>query len=1190
MRKRIEELAEGRVECAVPVIEFSVSRIEIEVLEEEDYRGEFTITGKNQISLRGAVSSSSPRITCLTEEFEGEKIRIRYQFHSTGLTEGDRWQGSFFILCGQREHALSFTASILRKYPASAYGSVKSPADFSALAQKNWQEAVRVFYDPAFQNVLKKCDVKTRLLYAGLFDGSRGEWNVEEFLLACGLKEPVSISVSQTEFQFAQVSERTRQDIVLSKSTWGYVDLAVSCDAAFLKIEKSRMTSEDFLGSEAKLLFYVCPEAMHAGKNFGRIVFGDATQEIAVTVCAKAPEAEEGRSVRRRSIQKLQSELLKTYVEYRLKKIVTGRWASITCGILEELAALEPQNYWYRLFHAQTLWTNGQKQDAEWMLNEFKRKCRDRKSPQWGYYMYICTLKEHEELYIDRLTEEIEQIYLEHQENGLLFWCLLFLRKEYVTSGHLKIKALERRIMHGTQSPLLYAEAYGLYCSEPYLLCQLGEFEFRILNWARRQKMLTKALVEQIVSVFPERIAFRETVFALLADCYDLMDCARELIYGEKMSEDKRVLAAICGYLIRNQKYGERFFHWYALGVKEKLRITGLYEAYLMSMDAKGVQEVPQIIQMYFKYNNQLGAKQKATLYVNVIAAKEAQPRTFAQRYPAMEKFAFEQMEAGRMDQNLAVIYKEVLSRGIYSPQISDALSDVLFLHRLTCMHPHAWRVIVYQEQMQRPTIAAFVDHVACFPLYSNAYCIFIEDRSGRRICAGIEYQLEKLMQPGRYIRACRKYSPGKLPYLLYYFASRKEQTVFAEEDAGYFRTVLEADEVRDAYKAELLMKLLALLHALGRTEELEREMARMDVSLLSGEQRGALLKICLEHRLWEAAYRMAASYGCKQPAPKESLPLLEDRIHRTHGAEESVLLHLCAEAFFAGVYSDETLRYLCRHYHGPLRQMKDLLHKARELGVDAAKLAGRILVQMLYTAEFSEDIGEIYRCCEAEIDGRVKQAYLTCFSSYRLVEGASLPDGFFKALQNWRADGNALNPICGLALLQYYALLPSLEEKEEKQAEGLIQTYLFQGMCFSFFRNFGQDLLVRYQLYDKYFIEYQTRKPGPVWVRYKKKEEASYVTGEMTEACEGMFVKKMILFYGEEVVYDILEEADGKKEVVRHGEIHCSFRKKGFGRYDRLNEMTALLAEGNASELAVKMDEYRQLDGLVDEMFTALA
>ena len=52
---------------------------------------------------------------------------------------------------------------------------------------------------------------------------------------------------------------------------------------------------------------------------------------------------------------------------------------------------------------------------------------------------------------------------------------------------------------------------------------------------------------------------------------------------------------------------GEDFFEWYALGVEKKLRITGLYEAYLMSMDAKSVQEVPQIIQMYFKYNNQLG-------------------------------------------------------------------------------------------------------------------------------------------------------------------------------------------------------------------------------------------------------------------------------------------------------------------------------------------------------------------------------------------------------------------------------------------------------------------------------------------------------------------------------------------------------------------------------------------------------
>ena len=202
----------------------------------------------------------------------------------------------------------------------------------------------------------------------------------------------------------------------------------------------------------------------------------------------------------------------------------------------------------------------------------------------------------------------------------------------------------------------------------------------------------------------------------------------------------------ICGYLIRNQKYGKRFFVWYEKGIEQRLCITGLYEAYLLSMDARSVQEVPRIIQMYFKYNTQLGYRQKAVLYVNMIAAKVKQPELYEQYYPAMEKFAYEQMEQKHMDDNLAVIYEDILSHGVYSTQLSEVLSDVLFIHKLTCFAPKAASVVILQKQLEHPIIVPLVSGVAYFPLYSNDYSIFIEDSNGNRYSGSVSWQLEKLM------------------------------------------------------------------------------------------------------------------------------------------------------------------------------------------------------------------------------------------------------------------------------------------------------------------------------------------------------------------------------------------------------------------------------------------------------------
>ena len=80
---------------------------------------------------------------------------------------------------------------------------------------------------------------------------------------------------------------------------------------------------------------------------------------------------------------------------------------------------------WYRLMKARTFFVNGQRQEAEWILSDFKRRWKDQRSPEWAYYMYICTLMEHEELYINRLYGAIEQVYLEHKENTMLFLSLI---------------------------------------------------------------------------------------------------------------------------------------------------------------------------------------------------------------------------------------------------------------------------------------------------------------------------------------------------------------------------------------------------------------------------------------------------------------------------------------------------------------------------------------------------------------------------------------------------------------------------------------------------------------------------------------------------------------------------------------------------------------------------------------------
>lgn len=96
MRKRIQQLANGKFDNNGPKLSLSTEKIELEALEGKDETGSFVITSTNQVKMRGIIYSSNPRMECLTPQFEGEEVRIRYQFHSEGLIEGDIQKGEFF--------------------------------------------------------------------------------------------------------------------------------------------------------------------------------------------------------------------------------------------------------------------------------------------------------------------------------------------------------------------------------------------------------------------------------------------------------------------------------------------------------------------------------------------------------------------------------------------------------------------------------------------------------------------------------------------------------------------------------------------------------------------------------------------------------------------------------------------------------------------------------------------------------------------------------------------------------------------------------------------------------------------------------------------------------------------------------------------------------------------------------------
>ncbi|MBQ2902750.1 MAG: hypothetical protein IJE49_13025 [Agathobacter sp.] len=1180
MRKRIKQLARGKFEYAKPELILSEEEIAFTVIEGTDYEGSFTFENPKGIKLRGLVYSTHPRMEVLTPQFEGEQVRIRYQFHSYGLSEGLTEKGDFVIVCNQREISLSFCASISKKYVETSIGPVKNLYDFSCLAKADWNEAFQLFYNKNFSNIIKPNEVKESMIYRGIITAKPCNQNMEEFLIGIRKKEKISFKVEKNQFEFSEVTDTLKETIEIKKDNWGYLEINASCDAEFIRLPKSRIRTEDFIGSTYSFPFFIEPDKLHAGRNFARIQFSSVYETINVEIVADARAKQEDRIEETLEIKECLAGIMELYQAYRLKRIVTGVWANETISILDHLRALEPEEPMHRLMKAQCLIINRQRQEAEWILDEFKREWVDRKAPVWGYYLYIMTLMEREPSYVDKLTKEIEAIFHENPDSVMLFWVLTFLQEKYIGNNALKLKDIEYWVMKGCSSPYLYLEAYYLIWQDPYLLTKLDAFEIRVLRWAVRRRAITKDIAIQIFQIMETCKDFSPVLYQLLCAAYEA-------------NPKPEYVGVICGYLIKSQQYDSKYHHWYEKGIELELRITSLYEAYLLSMDERKVDQVPKIIQMYFQYDCGLPYKKMAVLYNNIIASKAKNPEVYQKYCRVMGRFAMDQILAGHMDDNLAVVYDDMLDLGVINQEISKALSYIIFTHKVVVFDKRMVRAIIYQRQMKDPQIVPIVDNMAYFQLYSKEYVIVFEDEKGRRYSGSIAYQMQNLMDAQKYLEKCMELTPLQLPYLISYFDTRQNYLTFEKEDKKHFKPLMFSEAVSAEYKAKLLPEILRFYQVNAFDATVEEYLMKADYKKLDEASRRFAMELCVENHLFDFAYDKVMEYGIDQIGSAAKVALASYMIEQTEYEEDEFLLNLSITAFRAKKYNDKMLKYLCMHFNGSTQDMLDVWFAAKNFDVERFDISERILVQMLYAdTKVLEGMPVFAYFYETGGKDFITLAYISDCAHRYFVKNQKIDTDIFELIEARYIYNFELNDACKLALLKYYADLANISERQLAIEDELLAEYTRRNMLFAFFKRLAPELVLKYHLYDKVFLEYRTNPHSHVVLHYSRDEDGdAFLQEDMLDVYDGIFVKTFVIFFGEVIQYYISEEHGNEVEVTQSNRIvnNDVYNKNDESRYNLLNQMLISNTLQEEEELYQAMKQYAGLEEVTQKVFKLL-
>ncbi len=1178
VRARIGQIAAGRFNGTKPILAFSEETIDLSVIEGRSEAGSFVIESTNQIKICGIVYSTNPRMECLNPHFEGEKVRIRYQFNSKGLTEGDTCEGKFVIVCNQIEYSLSFCARITRLYAEASTGAVKSLDDFTRLAASNWDEAYHLFYNRNFLNTIPYDNVYERLTYEGFACARPSGQNMEEFLIGVNKKQPVSISVDKSEEIFMASKEPQSGCFTITKDNWGYTEIRLRTDCEFIKLSKPVLTLDDFIGKTYLYEYIIDASAMHAGRNFGRIYIDGVYQSFTIDITAGVRDDDGSISdiAVTKDIKECMVGIMELYTSFRLKRIVTGVWANETISILNHLHALVPDEHMYELMKAQAFIINRQRQEAKWILDDFKHGNPDKKAPIWGYYLYLMTLLEREPSYVDNMTHEVELIFYENPDSVLLFWVLLFLRDQYFDDSAGKLKDIKYWVLRGCSSPYLYIEAYYLISQDPYLIKELSVFELRILSWAVKEKALTKELAGAIFEAVDLAGGFDNRVYELLTAAYEICP-------------EAEYVGIICSYLIKGHKNDTCFHKWFELGIENKLRLTGLYESYLLTMDDRQISPVPKIIQMYFSFDNKLPYRKLAVLYNNIIAAKETEPEVYHKYRKAMGRFAMDQAQLRHIDDNLAVLYEDMLELGFINEELSAAFSDIIYTHKLIVFDKRIVRAIIYQNEMKEPQIVPVTDQCAYFELFSNDYVILFEDSRGYRYVKSISYRLQRLMDAEKYLDRCISLSPDRPQYIVSHFKHVRDYSDFTKDDLKLFKPVFYSESFSDSYKAVMGYRILKYCQLHDYEDYVRPFLQSINFDTLQKDARKYLIDMLVSNRLYEKAYDMAMEYGIDMLAAASKVVLCENALKVQH-VDDDFMVQLAISAFKTGKYSDLVLKYLCENYTGPTDELINLWHAADKFSISSMKLDERILEQGIYTQIESEKISDIFmEYYKRAGNEKLILAYISLVAHGYLHSGGCKADFIFDIIEKRFIGNRTLNDACQLALLKHFAEKTDITQAELEIEDTLLKYYIYNNMYFDFFARLDYRLLEKYFLYDKAFLQYESTPGTHVVLHYSRDEDGEEFNSEdMVEMYDGIYVKTFVIFFGELIRYYITEEHDNSIEVKESNRLTCNNipGDNDHSRYNLINEMIISDTLSDETTLKSNIDEYKRLDAATKQLF----
>lgn len=1174
MKKKIEQLLNGKFEYEQPPLLFSQEQITVILKAGETARGEVYVGTEENLRIRGYITSSSRRLVPELEKFSGTTICLHYGADGNGMEPGETCRGWLCFTTNVGEYKLPFVIQAEKEQVLSAGEEVKDLDAFGRIARDDFREAFRLFTDKGFKGVLGDVDEKKKALYAGLSQQPVTYQHLEEFFVGAGEKEPVSISLKQSGAQFYEVRESIQESFVIHRSGWGHLRLDIETRGEFLETSRRVVTEEDFIGSIYEADYVIHKEKLGKGNQYGEIIVRSPYQELVYTILAsKGPKVQVNIRIQEKR-HKLS--LLRDYLEYSMGKLDFKTWAGSSHFILNQLRESGCDYPEYQMLEAHLLILEGNQEAACEILRKYQDKSFSREDLEFaGVYLCLCSRAG---LYHDKYqaVRRLNNFYMQRADSFPLFWALLHMDDSLSQTPSKAVFMMEELFERGCRNPFLYLEAWEYVQKDLSLLHRLSRFWIQVFLFAGKEGLLTEELTMRLAYLSGYEKNFSSSLY-------------RALGYGYEAFPSDDTLEAICKYVMKGNPRKSEYFRWFSLAVEHGLRLTRLYEYYIETMDTSYQRELPKPLLMYFNYNSTtLGDAKKAFVYASVISHKEQEPSTFSDYQESMKNFAIQSLSQGRMNENYAALYQEFMKKPKDRGE-AEALAHKLFTCRLYCDDKKIRQVIVRHSQLLREEIYPCVQGVAYPRIYTEDAVILFQDEKQRRYVSTVDYNVTKLMDEREVLPALLDYIETDPGVLLHYC----ENTELKRENLEIFQKLVHSDAFTEEYEGKIRRKLLEYYAGHVHGEDLDHYLKKMDYKKYVSVDRKMLLETLVSRRMFSQAMGIVEEFGYEGMETGSLLKLTSRMITRCDLAEDEELLALASEVYRQGKYDEVILEYLMRYRFGPVDELFSIWKSARGFEMDTYGLEERLLGLLMFTSDYRKE-GEQVLLEYKKQSGKenIIGAYLTQIAYGVFVKEYPMSKCVRECLEEAYIRELPMAQVTRLALLLALSKEKETDERRLWMEASILEECVKNHMAFAFFRRLPGALLSPYQLDDKTFVECHAHPEAKVTLFYAMDtglgQEIEYKSEPLRNMYEGIFTKTFTLFYGEALHYYFrIEENDQVKDTPER--VITMNRVDGMpgSKYQMLNQILSARRLEKEQEVQLTMRQYLRQEQFVNKMFT---